>query len=392
MNRKERRLKEKEKKREDNKKVEAMAWFKTLPPAKHLLIDSLIKIEMKKETDTLFQAIDRCFKAALAEKFEELDWEEIEKILDESADLLVNDAHKMKKLKEKLSQTELELEREKQAFQYKRSAENIDLEQYKTLQNLKLQDYYNDYQLTQGQQQLVDKLAKFLADRTQNVFLLRGYAGTGKTFLAVTLAVTALKRGQVKRIVLTRPAVEAGESLGFLPGDLKEKVDPYLRPVYDALYQILGKEQTTRLMEREIIEIAPLAYMRGRTLEDAFVILDEAQNTTIMQMKMFLTRLGFNSKMIVNGDMSQIDLPRRVKSGLVDAMEKLKGIKAIDFVHFSASDVVRHPVVADIINAYEKDAPKFDFEKKSEESDQAKEVVSGLTEYPVIGAEDVKSK
>ncbi|HHT7733839.1 TPA: PhoH family protein [Streptococcus suis] len=183
-----------------------------------------------------------------------------------------------------------------------------------------------------------------------------GPAGTGKTFLAVTLAVTALKRGQVKRIVLTRPAVEAGESLGFLPGDLKEKVDPYLRPVYDALYQILGKEQTTRLMEREIIEIAPLAYMRGRTLEDAFVILDEAQNTTIMQMKMFLTRLGFNSKMIVNGDISQIDLPRKVKSGLIDATEKLSKIPQIDFVHFSAKDVVRHPVVAQIINAYEQEA------------------------------------
>ena len=180
-----------------------------------------------------------------------------------------------------------------------------------------------------------------------------GPAGTGKTFLAVTLAVTALKRGQVKRIILTRPAVEAGESLGFLPGDLKEKVDPYLRPVYDALYQILGKDQTTRLMEREIIEIAPLAYMRGRTLDDAFVILDEAQNTTIMQMKMFLTRLGFNSKMIVNGDISQIDLPRNVKSGLMDAQEKLKNIHQIDFVHFSAKDVVRHPVVAQIIRAYE---------------------------------------
>ena len=180
-----------------------------------------------------------------------------------------------------------------------------------------------------------------------------GPAGTGKTFLAVTLAVIALKRGQVKRIILTRPAVEAGESLGFLPGDLKEKVDPYLRPVYDALYQILGKDQTTRLMEREIIEIAPLAYMRGRTLDDAFVILDEAQNTTIMQMKMFLTRLGFHSKMIVNGDISQIDLPCNVKSGLIDAQEKLKNIHQIDFVHFSAKDVVRHPVVAQIIRAYE---------------------------------------
>ena len=238
---------------------------------------------------------------------------------------------------------------------------------------------------TLGQKVYVDSI------KSHDVVFGIGPAGTGKTFLAVTLAVTALKRGQVKRIVLTRPAVEAGESLGFLPGDLKEKVDPYLRPVYDALYQILGKEQTTRLMEREIIEIAPLAYMRGRTLEDAFVILDEAQNTTIMQMKMFLTRLGFNSKMIVNGDMSQIDLPRRVKSGLVDAMEKLKGIKAIDFVHFSASDVVRHPVVADIINAYEKDAPKVDFEGKSEEANKVEEeVASGLTEYPVIGAEDLK--
>ena len=160
-----------------------------------------------------------------------------------------------------------------------------------------------------------------------------GPAGTGKTFLPVTLAVTALKRGQVKRIIPTPSGGSRGESW-FSSGDLKEKVDPYLRPVYDALYQILGKDQTTRLMEREIIEIAPLAYMRGRTLDDAFVILDEAQNTTIMQMKMFLTRLGFNSKMIVNGDISQIDLPRNVKSGLIDAQEKLKNIHQIDFVHF----------------------------------------------------------
>lgn len=203
---------------------------------------------------------------------------------------------------------------------------------------------------TLGQKVYVDSVKK------HDIVFGIGPAGTGKTFLAVTLAVTALKRGQVKRIVLTRPAVEAGESLGFLPGDLKEKVDPYLRPVYDALYQILGKEQTTRLMEREIIEIAPLAYMRGRTLDDAFVILDEAQNTTIMQMKMFLTRLGFNSKMIVNGDISQIDLPRNVKSGLIDATQKLQQISQIDFVYFSAKDVVRHPVVAEIINAYEASA------------------------------------
>lgn len=203
---------------------------------------------------------------------------------------------------------------------------------------------------TLGQKVYVDSV------KNHDVVFGIGPAGTGKTFLAVTLAVTALKRGQVKRIILTRPAVEAGESLGFLPGDLKEKVDPYLRPVYDALYQILGKDQTTRLMEREIIEIAPLAYMRGRTLDDAFVILDEAQNTTIMQMKMFLTRLGFNSKMIVNGDVSQIDLPRNSHSGLLDAIEKLKAIKQIDFVYLSAKDVVRHPVVAEIIKAYEQEA------------------------------------
>ncbi|BBA93017.1 PhoH family protein [Streptococcus ruminantium] len=200
-----------------------------------------------------------------------------------------------------------------------------------------------------------------------------GPAGTGKTFLAVTLAVTALKRGQVKRIILTRPAVEAGESLGFLPGDLKEKVDPYLRPVYDALYQILGKEQTMRLMEREIIEIAPLAYMRGRTLDDAFVILDEAQNTTIMQMKMFLTRLGFHSKMIINGDISQIDLPRKVKSGLIDATEKLSHISQIDFVYFTAKDVVRHPVVAQIINAYEAEALASSGETRFETISQLEE-------------------
>lgn len=179
-----------------------------------------------------------------------------------------------------------------------------------------------------------------------------GPAGTGKTFLAVVMAVQALRENRVKRIVLTRPAVEAGENLGFLPGDLKEKVDPYLRPIYDALYTIQGREQANRLMERGIIEVAPLAYMRGRTLEDAFVILDEAQNTTPAQMKMFLTRLGFNSKMIINGDRTQIDLPRGVTSGLVDAERKLQAVKRIQFVEFDEYDVVRHPVVADIIRAY----------------------------------------
>lgn len=182
-----------------------------------------------------------------------------------------------------------------------------------------------------------------------------GPAGTGKTFLAVVLAIAALKKGEVKRIILTRPAVEAGESLGFLPGDLKEKVDPYLRPIYDALYQIFGTEHTNRLIERGVIEIAPLAYMRGRTLDDAFVILDEAQNTTTMQMKMFLTRLGFNSKMMVNGDISQIDLPKGTLSGLIHAERTLNGVRKISFIEFDAKDVVRHPVVADIIRAYEKE-------------------------------------
>ena len=202
-----------------------------------------------------------------------------------------------------------------------------------------------------GQLQYTRAIAK------QDVVFGIGPAGTGKTFLAVVLAVQALKEGRVKKIILTRPAVEAGESLGFLPGDLKEKVDPYLRPVYDALYTIYGAEQTNRLMERGVIEIGPLAYMRGRTLDDAFVILDEAQNTTIAQMKMFLTRLGFGSKMIINGDRTQIDLPKGVKSGLVDAQSKLKGIDRIQFVTFDAFDVVRHPVVADIIKAYSRKLP-----------------------------------
>ncbi|MGX7435606.1 PhoH family protein [Aerococcus urinae] len=183
-----------------------------------------------------------------------------------------------------------------------------------------------------------------------------GPAGTGKTFLAVVMAVSALKKGEVKRIILTRPAVEAGESLGFLPGDLKEKVDPYLRPIYDALYTIYGADHTERLLERGVIEIAPLAYMRGRTLDDAFVILDEAQNTTKAQMKMFLTRLGFGSKMIVNGDKTQIDLPRGIKSGLTDAENIIKGVDNIRFVYFDTDDVVRHPVVSAIIKAYDKEA------------------------------------
>ncbi|MDD3383211.1 MAG: PhoH family protein [Bacilli bacterium] len=181
-----------------------------------------------------------------------------------------------------------------------------------------------------------------------------GPAGTGKTYMAVVYAVSLLKTGKIKKIILTRPAVEAGESLGFLPGDLKEKADPYLRPLYDALYEMLGKENVEKLIEKGTIEIAPLAYMRGRTLEDAFIILDEGQNTTSSQLKMFLTRMGFRSKMVITGDVTQVDLPIRIKSGLGEAEEILGKIKDIAFVKLSASDVTRHPLVQEIIDAYEK--------------------------------------
>lgn len=190
-----------------------------------------------------------------------------------------------------------------------------------------------------------------------------GPAGTGKTFLAVAKAVACMLEGKVDRIILTRPAVEAGENLGFLPGDLKDKVDPYLRPLYDALYEMLPAEQVDKKLALGEIEIAPLAYMRGRTLSNAFVILDEAQNTTPMQMKMFLTRLGENSRMVVNGDLSQVDLPRGVISGLKDAIDTLKGVGNIGSVTFSASDVVRHGLVAKIVKAYEERSKKERDEK-----------------------------
>ena len=183
-----------------------------------------------------------------------------------------------------------------------------------------------------------------------------GPAGTGKTYLAVACAVDALERDAVKRIILTRPAVEAGERLGFLPGDFAQKVDPYLRPLYDALYDLLGFDRTQKLFEKQVIEIAPLAFMRGRTLNHAFVILDEAQNTTAEQMKMFLTRIGFGSKAVVTGDVTQVDLHKTQRSGLVDAMHVLKDVRGIAFTQFSSADVVRHPMVARIVDAYEKAA------------------------------------
>ncbi len=185
-----------------------------------------------------------------------------------------------------------------------------------------------------------------------------GPAGTGKTYLAVACAVDALERDAIKRIVLTRPAVEAGERLGFLPGDLAQKVDPYLRPLYDALYDLLGFDRTARMFEKQSIEIAPLAYMRGRTLNHSFVILDEAQNTTPEQMKMFLTRIGFGSKAVVTGDITQVDLPKGHASGVIEARRILREVRGIAFTEFSSADVVRHPLVARIVDAYERDAAK----------------------------------
>ena len=204
------------------------------------------------------------------------------------------------------------------------------------------------YPKTIGQRLLVENM------ENNDIVFASGVAGTGKTYLAVVYAVSQLKKGVFSRIVLTRPAVEAGESLGFLPGDLKEKVDPYLRPLYDALYDMLGNEQVTKLLEKDVIEIAPLAYMRGRTLDNAFIILDEAQNTTKSQMKMFLTRMGFNSKIVITGDATQIDLVKKKDSGLTQAIEYLKDVDGIGFVELTSHDVVRHPMVQKILECYEK--------------------------------------
>lgn len=201
---------------------------------------------------------------------------------------------------------------------------------------------------TIGQKKYVDMI------RNNGVVFGIGPAGTGKTYLAMAMAIEAFKNKEVNRIILTRPAVEAGESLGFLPGDLQEKIDPYLRPLYDALYEIMGPETYLKLMERGQIEVAPLAYMRGRTLDNSFIILDEAQNTTAEQMKMFLTRMGYGSKAIITGDITQLDLPRGKKSGLVTIRKILKGIEGIKFIELDSSDVVRHPLVQRIIEAYDK--------------------------------------
>ncbi len=201
---------------------------------------------------------------------------------------------------------------------------------------------------TLGQKNYVDMI------RNNTVVFGVGPAGTGKTYLAMTMAIAALKNNEVNRIILTRPAIEAGEKLGFLPGDLQSKVDPYLRPLYDALYEIMGAEAFLKNMEKGIIEVAPLAYMRGRTLDNSFIVLDEAQNTTPEQMKMFLTRIGFGSKAVITGDITQIDLPTGKKSGLVEAVKVLKNIEGIGIALLTKKDVVRHPLVQKIIQAYEK--------------------------------------
>lgn len=206
----------------------------------------------------------------------------------------------------------------------------------------------NVYPKTNGQANLLKAL------KNHDIVLVNGPAGTGKTFLCVAYAIKLLRQNYINKIILTRPAVEAGESFGFLPGDLKEKIDPYLAPLYDALYRLIGEETTNKYIEKKIIEIAPLAYMRGRTLDEAFIILDEAQNTTVTQMLMFLTRLGFNSKMAVAGDLEQIDLKHHQESGLKDAFYKLKDINGIELVGLDEEDVVRHPLVTKIIKAYQK--------------------------------------
>ena len=224
--------------------------------------------------------------------------------------------------------------------------------------NVDLQEVYEDILSGVGSRRSIR--AKNLAQRryielirSHDIAMAIGPAGTGKTYLAMAMAVAALNRKEVSRLILTRPAVEAGERLGFLPGDLADKVDPYMRPLYDALHDMMDFEKVARLLERGIIEVAPLAFMRGRTLNDAFVILDEAQNTTPEQMKMFLTRLGYNSKAVITGDVTQTDLPAGTRSGLADASEILSGIDGIGITRFSKTDVVRHPLVQQIIHAYE---------------------------------------
>ena len=247
-------------------------------------------------------------------------------------------------------------------FEEAKKGENIDedkIKESKTLQIIKNTQNKNDYFIKTKKRKIIPRTENqnlyFKLLNSKNIIFANGPAGTGKTFVAVAKAVEALQEGIIKKIILSRPAVEAGEKLGFLPGDLKEKVDPFLRPIYDALYAMLPSEQVEKKLLNNIIEIAPIAFMRGRTLEECFIILDEAQNTTRTQMKMFLTRLGKNSKMVIVGDTTQIDLVSEKDSGLKDAIKKLKNIDDIGFIELLEKDVVRHDIVRKIINAYEKE-------------------------------------
>lgn len=257
----------------------------------------------------------------------------------------------------------------------------------KTLAEQQIENLYNNAVSIQTKRGLVKPRTKNQNEYISNIITHDvtfgiGPAGTGKTYLAVAAAVDALERQEVRRILLTRPAVEAGEKLGFLPGDLSQKVDPYLRPLYDALFEMLGFERVEKLIERQVIEIAPLAYMRGRTLNDSFIILDEAQNTTIEQMKMFLTRIGFNSKAVITGDITQIDLPRNQKSGLKQAILVLGKVPDVSFNFFVSQDVVRHPVVAKIVQAYERfeASEKNNTHKKTQELKTNEDLVKALEE------------
>lgn len=257
----------------------------------------------------------------------------------------------------------------------------------KTLAEQQIENLYNNAVSIKTKRGLVKPRTKNQNEYISNIITHDvtfgiGPAGTGKTYLAVAAAVDALERQEVRRILLTRPAVEAGEKLGFLPGDLSQKVDPYLRPLYDALFEMLGFERVEKLIERQVIEIAPLAYMRGRTLNDSFIILDEAQNTTIEQMKMFLTRIGFNSKAVITGDITQIDLPRNQKSGLKQAILVLGKVPDVSFNFFVSQDVVRHPVVAKIVQAYERfeASEKNNTHEKTQELKTNEDLVKALEE------------
>lgn len=288
--------------------------------------------------DENIRVIEECFKTNIVVRTNEI---KVEEAVFEPVASIINKCFQLLETRDELLKQDI---RYVCALEKRHLLESFDASQLAYIAKTKSGKLI--YPKTLGQANLCEAM------KEKEIVFAAGVAGTGKTYLAVAYAITQLKNEAVKKIILTRPAVEAGESLGFLPGDMKEKVDPYLRPLYDALHEMLGQETTEKLIEKEVIEIAPLAFMRGRTLNEAIVILDEAQNTTKAQMKMFLTRMGRKSKMIITGDMSQIDLIKKKDSGLFQAIELLEGIDEIAIVHLSQSDVVRHPLVQKIIERY----------------------------------------